>query len=55
MSAVPVWVEKEIEGFVRHRRTGGLTIMFSDGGIRNIHKEVEVIHPPKKDVDQQKQ
>jgi len=46
---IPDWVISVLRTKIMHRWTGGVTIMFSDGGIRNVHKETEVQHPPRKE------
>lgn len=46
---IPEWLEVVFNEWFNHRRTGVIEIAFSDGKIRNIHKEKEVVHPPKED------
>lgn len=44
---IPEWLLKVLTEWKAHRRTGSIVINFSDGSIRNIHLEKEVMHPPK--------
>lgn len=45
-AVLPVWVQRLIKDYVLKKKSGSLTINFSDGGVRNIKIE-NVIKPPK--------
>ena len=46
--SIPKWLADLLVTKITRRWTGSLTICFSDGGVRNVHRETEVTHPPKK-------
>lgn len=43
---VPEWVADKLEEWQKDRKSGTVSLNFSDGAVRNI-EEKHVIHPPK--------